>query len=383
MSRKILVVGMALLMLALVGCGGKKGVLEGTIVKEGTSDLITDEVLVEVAGESMTTEDGKYAFAGISAGVHVLEAVADGYKPYSRQVIVEAGKTTIHKVELTEILPPLAIEEAEVPATLAFPMETDDSKTNMQPFDDFYMAKYQVTYELWKKVYDWATDEARGTGKYTFANEGLKGNDGDAEKTDQHPVTSINWRDAVVWCNALTEYYNGANDANLACVYVDTNNRVIRKSETGTLAPTIQVAEGAKGFRLPTSVEWEFAARYRGDDPTNTVEGFSDPYFTKGDSASGATANWQDKEVTKLVAWFTENSGDSTHEVGGLAANALGIYDMSGNVREFCYTSRGDGRALRNGGFRDIATFLQIGYERELREDTVSEVIGFRVVRTK
>jgi len=65
----------------------------------------------------------------------------------------------------------------------------------------YWIARTEVTYELWDAVYIWATSNG-----YNFANPGRKG-DGEGD-TDQHPVTEINWRDAMVWCNALTEYYN-------------------------------------------------------------------------------------------------------------------------------------------------------------------------------
>jgi hypothetical protein len=76
----------------------------------------------------------------------------------------------------------------------------------------FRIAKYETSYELWYEVKQWATDAARGGNKYTFANAGREGHDGTAgalpsstctAKTE--PVTGINWRDAIVWCNAYSE----------------------------------------------------------------------------------------------------------------------------------------------------------------------------------
>jgi formylglycine-generating enzyme required for sulfatase activity len=68
----------------------------------------------------------------------------------------------------------------------------------------FKIAQYQVTYELWHKVKQWAEDNG-----YTFANDGQEGHDGtegDQPTDAEHePVTNISWRDAIVWCNAYSE----------------------------------------------------------------------------------------------------------------------------------------------------------------------------------
>jgi hypothetical protein len=95
-----------------------------------------------------------------------------------------------------------------------------------------------VTYQLWSTIYTWATDNARGANKYTFANPGSRGGHIDDTITYKvftsghgtDPVTTINWRDAIVWCNALTEYYNAQNKTSLGCVYKDTGGNVIRDS---------------------------------------------------------------------------------------------------------------------------------------------------------
>ncbi|MBT4638401.1 MAG: SUMF1/EgtB/PvdO family nonheme iron enzyme [Deltaproteobacteria bacterium] len=69
----------------------------------------------------------------------------------------------------------------------------------------FQIAQTEVTYKLWYAVYSWAT-----VNEYVFSNAGTEGHDGTAgaapTAADKEPVTSINWRDAMVWPNALTEY---------------------------------------------------------------------------------------------------------------------------------------------------------------------------------
>jgi len=93
------------------------------------------------------------------------------------------------------------------------------------------MDETEVPYQLWKEVYDWATNDAGGGKRadggdfYGFANAGCEGYDGSngaaPTMAKQEPVTTINWCDSIVWCNALTEYYNANNGSenDLVCVY--------------------------------------------------------------------------------------------------------------------------------------------------------------------
>ena len=83
----------------------------------------------------------------------------------------------------------------------------------------FYMAETEVTYELWQAVYNWATAtgsetcQTSGEAWYTFDNAGRQGGNigSGAVGTNQHPVTTVGWYDAIKFSNALTEYYNATN----------------------------------------------------------------------------------------------------------------------------------------------------------------------------
>ena len=235
----------------------------------------------------------------------------------------------------------------------------------------FKMGKYEVTYELWHTVYVWAI--ANG---YQFANAGQEGNDGtigaSPTSAKYEPVTQINWRDAIVWCNAYSQM-----DGKTPVYCSDSGFATpIKDSRDGSYASSVNTTAGsfdnpyvnwnATGYRLPTEGEWQYAASYK--------DGSS---WTKYTWASGATAAFPDTTATGLVAWYSDNSGSETKTVGTKRANALGIHDMSGNVWEWCWDwsstlpttaqnnyrgpASGSARTLRGGGYYGGADYLMVG----------------------
>jgi formylglycine-generating enzyme required for sulfatase activity len=223
----------------------------------------------------------------------------------------------------------------------------------------FSMGETEVTYELWKAVYDWAV--GRG---YTFANAGRQGGDGASGPvgTNRHPVTTISWRDAVVWCNAYSEaagrtpvyYFGGA---------------VLRQSEGNSVLDGNGKAEKAvintgNGYRLPSSAQWEYAAR-GGVPDTNP------PW----------TYTYARSDTENDVAWYTTNSGGTTHQVKTKAANSRGLSDMSGNVWEWCQDLySGTKRVIRGGSWVYVAALCAVAHRDGDFPAGRYENLGFRVV---
>jgi formylglycine-generating enzyme len=260
------------------------------------------------------------------------------------------------------------------------------------------MSETLVTYELWYAVKTWAT--ANG---YTFANAGEEGNIGTIgaapnPATKNMPVTFINWRDAIIFSNAITQWYNAKKGTSYTCVYY-TDAAYTNPIKIVTNSSTIDTSAGtqdnpyvkadATGFRLPSSNEFELAARYKGSDSSYNAKLQNGYYWTPGSYASGATADYNNAAATQAVSWYGANSDGRTHQVDSAnrkIANTLGLFDMSGNAWEWTFDwfpiFIGSMRVIRGGSWYESPYPKQVGDVNCFSPYITDDNFGFRLSRS-
>ncbi|MCU0857668.1 MAG: formylglycine-generating enzyme family protein [Pontiellaceae bacterium] len=268
---------------------------------------------------------------------------------------------------------------AYIPAGVFNMGDNLDEFTSAQPVHSvyvsgFYMGKTEVTKAQWDEIYVWAV-----TNGYSFTNAGLG-------KASSHPVHTVNWYDCVKWCNARSE-----KEGKTPCYTVE--GEVCR---TGQNTPDCNWS--AVGYRLPTEAEWEKAAR----------GGLNGKRFPSNDTIKHTRANYYSSSSysydTSSTRGFHPSYDDAplpyTSPVGSFSANGYGLYDMAGNVYEWCWdwygsteysttalsnpcgASSGFGRVGRGGDWGDGAGGCRAAGRGSGAPGGANCSIGFRVVRS-
>ena len=233
----------------------------------------------------------------------------------------------------------------------------------------FYIGKYEVTQKEWLEV--------MGSNPSQF-------------KGDNLPVEMATWYECVEYCNkrsikeGLKPYYN--IDKNKK----DPNNQ----NDDDSVKWTVTISAGANGYRLPTEAEWEYAAGGGQKSKSYTYSG-----STNVDEVAWYWRNAGDTNLTGFWFWpVIEKNHDKTKPVGGKKPNELGLYDMSGNVREWCWDWYGDletngtdpkgsasgyARVWKGGGWIGDAFCCESSFRGSLAANGVGPDQGFRLCRSK
>jgi len=229
------------------------------------------------------------------------------------------------------------------------------------PIADLYLAKHEVTQQEWLAV--------MGENPSHFKGNNL-------------PVETVSWYDCIEYCNARSIHEK------LSPYYTIDKNKKDKSNpyDMDDVKWTIMPNATANGYRLPTEAEWEYAAR--GGQ-------LSKSYLYSGSSNIEDVAwYWQnsgDKYLTEAWSWpLLVKNNNRTKPVGGKAPNELGIYDMSGNVREWCWDWREGssvedpaGRIWKGGGWIGADFCCQSAFKASHQANGKGPDQGFRVCRGK
>lgn len=169
--------------------------------------------------------------------------------------------------------------------------------------------------------------------------ESIMGKNPSVFKGENNPVENVSWYDAVEFCNLLSKKIG------YEPVYTINGSSVTWN-------------ENANGFRLSTVEEWQYAAR------------------------GGQNYRYSGSDNLDEVGWYEDNSGVKTHPVAQKKPNGYGLYDMSGNVFEWCWDSYGGNYYFCGGSWGHNAYNCKVGIKNCFFADYRGNYFGFRVVRS-
>lgn len=226
---------------------------------------------------------------------------------------------------------------------------SDEGPQHKVELNSFRMSKTEVTFELFDLFCDATGHIKPSDGKYGRG---------------KRPVTNVSWEAAVKFCNWLSDREN-----------IDVYYKIMSDSSSFK----VEINPGSKGYRLPTEAEWEYAAR---------------------GGQGGKVYSYSGSNDFKEVAWIRDNSGNTPREVGLKKPNDLGLYDMSGNVWEWCWDiydrgyysqspeknplgpDKGTDRVYRGGSWKSGQDELRLTVRQHNTQNNPTGSVGIRLAQS-
>ena len=349
------------------------------IILNWTNPTDSDFGHVEISYTSTdSTGDSEKSKAEVVTGTEKTFEGIDGNKSYYTYYIASVDKLgnksneVKYRVSVNKTVSNVPEGFVEIPAVSISGSETwtpaSDvfvSGRNLE-IASLYMSDHVVTRGEYKAVMGRDPSTAKA---YNKDGNGLTGDD----NVKNNPVNYISWYDALVYCNtrSINEGLTPCYEIDGKTAPKDWGSVPTSRNDTWDAATCDFTADG---YRLPTEAEWEWAARGGGESYT-----------------------YAGSDNIDEVAWYTENTNDTgTRDVKTKKANGYGLYDMSGNVWEWCWDwygsissdtegavpASGSYRCQRGGSWSDNASYAQVACRNYDNPGSRYSFYGFRLVRS-
>ena len=321
------------------------------------------EVSTRYTATIVLTAKSGFTLSGIPANFFTVEGAETVNNSANSGVITAVFPSADKQLPIKMVYVPGGSFEKGKELGTAEPYGGNPPATAMVTLAGFYMGKYEVTQAQYLAV--------MGVNPSSFNSNPANG-----EVQGSRPVEMVRWYDAIVFCNRLS-IAEGLSPAYRISGSTNPSDwgGIPSRPDIGMAIEWHQavVVSGSNGYRLPTDAQWEYAAK--GGNPL---------------AAGWVGYSYSGSDTPDDVAWYGGNNNGMTHEVGKKQPNKLGIYDMSGNVWEWCWDRRGEGdyqvggdyyRYYRGGSYKYSLFNSRIAYSYTTSPSDQDSSIGFRLVR--